>query len=754
MIQTEELIQGIRNGLLKWYDFKSGSTILYFGKESDSYADVLRETAGRLVCIRQGQPECAEAAEQTGTADGAVRGVYDYIVAIESLEQHLEPEKLLRGWKELLKPDGTLLLGMNNRFGLRYFCGDRDPYTERNFDGIEGYRRAYAKQEDGFHGRCYSRAEIQEMLRTAGLHKFRFYSVLSDLQNPALIYAEDFLPNEDLSNRLFPTYNNPSTVFLEEECLYHDLIKTGMFHEMANAYLVECPLDGDFSGVLHVTGSLERGREKAVFTLIHKSGIVEKKAVYPEGKERLKKLIDHGRDLVGHGIAVVEAEFKNDSYVMPYIEAEVGQLYLKRLLRTDKEKFLQKMDDFRDLILQSSEIVREDIGDGEGVILRKGYLDMVPLNSFYQDGTFVFYDQEFCEENYPANVLIWRMIATFYSGDMEAHKLLPMDNLLERYHLKEKLEKWQRTEWDFLIELRQERALQKYHERYRCNYGIINSNRQRLNYSADDYQRLFIDIFQNADTRKLILFGSGNFTRQFLDLYQQDYPVYAIVDNNKEKWGQHIEGIEIQPPEILCRLQSGEYKVLICIKNYLSVMKQLDAMGVREYSIFDSSKNYPRKRKPIAQIQDADMKSKEPRRYHTGYIAGVFDLYHVGHLNMFRRAKEQCEYLIVGVVSDEGVRKFKHTDPFVPFEERIELVRACRYVDEAVEIPLNFRGTRDAWRLHHFDCQFSGSDYENDPGWLAEKEFLEEHGAEMVFFPYTEQTNSTNIKALIKKKLL
>ena len=147
-------------------------------------------------------------------------------------------------------------------------------------------------------------------------------------------------------------------------------------------------------------------------------------------------------------------------------------------------------------------------------------------------------------------------------------------------------------------------------------------------------------------------------------------------------------------------------------------------------------------------------KNVERKKYHTGYIAGVFDLFHVGHLNMFRRAKEQCEYLIVGVVSDEGVRKFKQTEPFVSFEERIELVRACRYVDEAVEIPLNFGGTRDAWRLHHFDCQFSGSDYANNPEWIAEKEFLEEHGAEMVFFPYTEKTNSTRIKALIEKRLL
>ncbi len=120
---------------------------------------------------------------------------------------------------------------------------------------------------------------------------------------------------------------------------------------------------------------------------------------------------------------------------------------------------------------------------------------------------------------------------------------------------------------------------------------------------------------------------------------------------------------------------------------------------------------------------------------------------------MFKRAKEQCDYLIVGVVTDEGVRKYKKTEAFVPFEERIEMVRACRYVDEAVDIPLNYGGTRDAHKLLHFDCQFSGSDYEDNPDWMEEKKYLEEHGAQMVFFPYTEGTSSSKIKELIEKRL-
>lgn len=793
MTQPDTLIREIQKGLLQWYDFAPAADIasntasetkpliLYIGSPEDPIAELLSQRLFQVTAA-----PCQHTSQEAWQQEQ--KNSFDYIISIESLEKQPDPEKFLAIWRGLLKPDGRLLLGLNNRFGARYFCGDRDPYTERNFDGIENYRRAYSKKEDAFKGRMYSRAEIEKMLKKSGWNSFCFFSVLPDLRNPSLIYREDYLPNEDLANRLFPAYNYPDSVFLEEESLYAGLAENGMFHQMANAYLIECSPNGTHSDVLQVTSSMERGREDALLTVIrnksivsgntcaldtaeHKGGgetngkkqkTVEKIAVYPEGQARLEKLVEHGRDLAHHGIPMVDARMDNGVYVMPYIDAEVGQVYLKRLLQTDKEKFLQEVDCFRDMILRSSEIVEPDKGDGQGAILRKGYLDMVPLNSFYQNGTFLFYDQEFCVENYPANAIIARVIGTFYSGNIELQKLLPMEVLYERYGLTARLDQWRRMEWEFLAKLRKEKELRFYHEKCRRNAEVVNSNRQRMNYADEEYQRLFVDIFRNADTRKLILFGSGVFTRKFLTLYGRDYPVYAIVDNNAEKWGQELEGIPIQSPELLGRLQNGEYKVLVCIKNYLSVMKQLEAMGVREYSIYDSHKAYPRKRRPIAAVNGnahAVVKAgggsgSAAKKYHIGYIAGVFDLFHIGHLNMFRRAKEQCDYLIVGVVTDEGVRKNKEVEPFIPFAERIEMVRSCRYVDEAVEIPLNYNGTRDAWRLYQFDCQFSGSDYVDNPDWLAEKEFLEKHGAEMVFFPYTESTSSTRIKSLIEKKLL
>lgn len=141
------------------------------------------------------------------------------------------------------------------------------------------------------------------------------------------------------------------------------------------------------------------------------------------------------------------------------------------------------------------------------------------------------------------------------------------------------------------------------------------------------------------------------------------------------------------------------------------------------------------------------------KKFKIGYIAGVFDLFHIGHLNMINRAKENCNYLIVGVLVDELVVHFKKKLPFIPFEERIKIIQSIKGVDEAVPVTFENAAKLDAWRLYHFDCQFSGSDYANVPGWLYDKKKLEEVGSTIEFFPYTESTSSTFIKRLIGKEV-
>ena len=750
MEQTEELIRSIQKGLICWYNFRPESRILYLGSRDDALAEVLAERTGQLTCLlpenRLGQELLSEEKTKTGT--------FDYIVCAAAWERFRRPEILLQNLREMLAPQGVMLLGMNNRLGLRFFCGDRDPYTERSFDGVEGYRRAYAKKEDVFCGHCYSRAEMREMLERTEWTQVQFYSVLPNLDNPMLFYREDYLPNESLSNRVFPCYDHPDSVFLEEEGLYDGLIKNGMFHEMANAYLAECTVDGQLSDVLHVTASMERGRDDALLTIIRSSGIVEKRAAYPEGRKRLRSLLEHGQDLQAHGVPMVEARLENDVYTMPYIDGEVGQVYLKRLLFADLGKFLQEMDRFRDMILQSSDTVEPDRGDGRGAILRRGYLDLVPLNSFYADGRFVFYDQEFCKENYPANAIVTRMITTFYAGNLECQKILPMEKLFDRYGLTEDLQHWRKMEWEFLRDLRKEDKLRVYHEKCRRNADTVQTNRLRMNYSENEYQRLFVDIFKNAGSGKLILFGSGNFAKKFLGMYGKEYPVFAIVDNDESRWGQSLKGVQVVSPEIFATLKKGEYKVLICIKNYLSVARQLEELGVKDYCVFDPGKVYVRESRTVPLNVGGGTAEKDtgPKKYHIGYVAGVFDLFHVGHVNLLRRAKELCDYLIVWVVPDEAVFRLKDRYPVIPCEDRVEVIRACRYADQVEALPEDYASIRDAYRLFHFDVQFSGDDHGENTDWLADQEFLKKNGADIVFFPYTEKVSSTMLREQMEKE--
>jgi glycerol-3-phosphate cytidylyltransferase len=127
-----------------------------------------------------------------------------------------------------------------------------------------------------------------------------------------------------------------------------------------------------------------------------------------------------------------------------------------------------------------------------------------------------------------------------------------------------------------------------------------------------------------------------------------------------------------------------------------------------------------------------------------GYAAGDFDLFQVGHLNILRRASEQCDHLIAGVVSDEMLELTKGVRPVVPLAERLEIVRSIRYVDEAIAETVPDK--LETWRRVGFTVFFKGDDWRGTArGMLLEREFAAV-GVEVVYFPYTVDTSSTTLR--------
>lgn len=127
-----------------------------------------------------------------------------------------------------------------------------------------------------------------------------------------------------------------------------------------------------------------------------------------------------------------------------------------------------------------------------------------------------------------------------------------------------------------------------------------------------------------------------------------------------------------------------------------------------------------------------------------GYTSGVYDLFHIGHLNVLKNAKSQCDHLIVAVTTDELSLSRKAKVPVVPFIERLEIVRELRCVDEVVaQENMDKFG---AWERHRFHKMFVGDDWKGDPKWIDLEKRFAPHDVEIVYFPYTAHTSSTKLR--------
>lgn len=620
-----ESVKRIKYSLEVWYPRDNNASTLFVLDDMNEASDELKETIGDSAII-----VCSDSIPENDA--------FDYVFCLGLPEKKCNPSLFIKSLMGCLKESGILLFPMNNRLGIRYFCGDRDPYTDRVFDGVENYVNTVLPCNDDYIGRMYSRYEMEQMMKEAGVQKSKFYSVYSGLEMPLHIIADGYIPKEDLANRVLPAYHYPPTVFLEEERLYGSMAENGLFHAMANAYLIECGKEK--SGLLdawYVTASMERDRDRTYFTIINGDNTVTKRAVFQEGEKGLRELVSNQEMLSEKGLEVVPLSSGTREISMPYIDAPTGQKALQELLLKDRQLFFQTFDLFMEQIDKASEIIATD--SMLGPISKVAFLDMVPLNSFYYNGRFVFFDQEFRQNDFPINVVKARALLTFFAFHDELRFI--EKELYERYGLWEKKGLYAEKEWEFLKELWSEDELKPYRDRIRRDTPVTIENRKRMNTPGD----------------------------------------YSKCNNN-------------------------------------------------------------------------DYEGQAPKPYHIGYVAGAFDMFHIGHLNLLRRAKERCDYLVAGIISDERVFELKNRNPVIPCNERMQVVAGCRYVDEVIELPIGGASIRDAYERVHFDCMFSGDDHANDPGWLMEQEYLRSLGSDIVFVSYTKETSSTDIRKKISQRNL
>ena len=134
-----------------------------------------------------------------------------------------------------------------------------------------------------------------------------------------------------------------------------------------------------------------------------------------------------------------------------------------------------------------------------------------------------------------------------------------------------------------------------------------------------------------------------------------------------------------------------------------------------------------------------------------GYTTGVYDMFHIGHLNILKRAKEQCDYLIVGVSTDELVQHDKNKFPIIPFVQRYAIVEAIKYVDKVV--PQLDKNKFGAWEKYHFNKMFVGSDWKGTSQWEKFEEEFSSVGVEIVYLDHTDGISSTILRDRLNEEI-
>lgn len=142
---------------------------------------------------------------------------------------------------------------------------------------------------------------------------------------------------------------------------------------------------------------------------------------------------------------------------------------------------------------------------------------------------------------------------------------------------------------------------------------------------------------------------------------------------------------------------------------------------------------------------EQNMRLKTTNEVKVGYLSGTFDLFHIGHLNILRRAKEYCDYLVVGVHKDGSHKK---KEVFIPFDERVEIVKSIKYVDKVIE---SLPEDNDVYNLIKYNFLFVGSDYKGTEKFNRYEEYFKDTGVKIMYFPYTKGTSSTQLRVAIDK---
>ena len=486
------------HNILNWYPFQKKQDILEIGGNSGVLSNLFSERCNKVTTIEPNKENLEKISKkenieviQTTLNNLKLSNKYDIITLIGTTErikevigENLSLAEIIKILEKYLKPNGKILIATDNKFGLKFFAGNPEKILNKKFESLIGYNNETEKIE------TFTKSRLERILKELG-YNTRFYYPLPDYKLPNVIFSDDQLPKYNSVDKYNPYYTEKSDIIINEIDVFREILKNdeNMFTFFANSFLVEGECNKEYK---YISFNNLRKEKYQLITKIADT-YVEKQIANENSKQHYENIKNNMKILEANGIDVLDY-VENEKIKSRYIEQKylLNNVLTEKLENHNQEEFENILNQYIDIINKNSYKETDynktvfakynvDIENKQIIeklhFLKNGLWDMTFKNCFLLDDKFLFFDQEWNEENLPAEYIVYRAILYTIS----LRRFIKIDDLLEKYNLTQYVELFTKLDEKLQEEIRDDDTWRFYGQDHRFNIDdtkqeIINLN--------------------------------------------------------------------------------------------------------------------------------------------------------------------------------------------------------------------------------------------------------------------------------------
>ena len=486
-------LSNARKNVISWYPFKKDCTILEVGAGIGAITDELCKHAKKVTSIELSKTRANIILKRNEDKENLEIIVanynkiefnekYDYIVlngVLEYGEMYINSDNpyidFINSLKKHLKKDGKILIAIENKFGLKYWCGSDEDHTGKMFEGIKNYTESHKVK-------TFSKNELENLAKTCGFNT-NFYYMFPDYKFPEIIYTDNSL-SKNIYNKYTSYYRDEMALITTENKIYKEIYDNKQIPFFANSYFVELSLKETPIEIEYVKFNNYRNKEYNLYTCLKDNKYYKVKA-FEEAQKQVDLILKIEEKFIKNGLNVIKSIKEEDKIYS--VEANgtnmsnyITELYNEKkydeiCIEFDKlysylKNHSGKKTKTKNHIFKKYNINTEKYNINKLNFYEDGLIDCILSNIFINKGQYLLIDQEWYEENVPIEYILYRIIINFTHGIYNDI----YDILMKKYELTEFRNLFEKLE-NTLFEDIYSDTFKIMNKNYYSNFKIINN---------------------------------------------------------------------------------------------------------------------------------------------------------------------------------------------------------------------------------------------------------------------------------------